>query len=522
MAIQANQLAYIRKTKTSYKPIARANNSPKKMWDKAAFLWGDPVFVFDVSGTTAKFSAKGHHFEEDVSDLMEDPILQIYQIDVGQGDATLIHFPDDRWMLVDGGPPRAWSNTGKIAFDFLMWKIFVDFSWRKEFLPNPEPFHIDSVVITHPDYDHYGGLMSLISKMKETDNSEKVTLGTVFHNGLGRFTGPYEKYENGEGFSQLGPVKGSALPDAWLTALIDGFSDVRKYGRLTASRRWKLTGSYGKFLKDLEKLEGESVDELKRVHFDSGHLPDFGPGDHPDYSIKVLGPVEEELNGKAALRFIDTASRTSDPSKTRNGLSVVLRLDYGDARILLTGDLNFKSQALLFEHVPAQEYDCDVAKACHHGAEDVSWKFLQAMDPVAVLFSSGDNEGYAHPRAKVLGWSGAFSEKRVKGRDKKFLGLQETKYISPLIYSTELSRSVRIHDVYKATDSSGTQLHGVQLQARGRTKPENGDTRHYKKWLLADNLIYGLINVRTDGEKVVIGVLKEDSSSFQVEQFDVS
>ncbi|MHC4696530.1 MAG: hypothetical protein ACYTFA_07305 [Planctomycetota bacterium] len=39
-----------------------------------------------------------------------------------------------------------------------------------------------------------------------------------------------------------------------------------------------------------------------------------------------------------------------------------------------------------------------------------------------------------------------------------------------------------------------------------------------KDWLLVKRMVYGLINVRTDEEKIVMAVLKESESSFQVEE----
>ncbi len=60
-----------------------------------------------------------------------------------------------------------------------------------------------------------------------------------------------------------------------------------------------------------------------------------------------------------------------------------------------------------------------------------------------------------------------------------------------------------------------------EIHAEGRTDPGNGRRQELDEWLLGDPMIYGLINVRTDGRSVVMGVLKEDCSSFQVESFTV-
>ncbi len=524
--IKKKTVAYYGLDKGLYKKnIKRSSLFKSPSWKAVFMLWGDHVYVIDIDDDNkfATVSAKGHIFDMPVKDLREDPILQFHQIDCGQGDAALIYTPDDRWLIVDGGPPRNWSNSGKIAIDFLMWKIFVDFSWRREFLKTEKPFHIDAIIVTHPDYDHYGGLMELTKKIN-TESGSGITIGTIFHNGLGRFGSPYKKYENGTGFSQLGPLEGEETPNAFLTTMIDGFDDVGKYLEPEEGRTWTLTGSYAEWLADLREKAGHGVGKLKRVHHGQGYLEGYEPGPDAENKalFKILGPVEETFNDKPVLRFLDEPDRVSSPSLTRNGISVVLRLDYKKFRLLLTGDLNFRSQALLFKHVCAQEFACHVAKACHHGSADISWKFLRAMEPTAVIFSSGDNEGYVHPRAKVLGWSGAFAHKVINSPEKKeFLGFSEEDYGSPLIYSTELSRSIKIWDPYKVYDKEGNVVPKAKIQGRGRTEPGKEKPKDFKDWLLAEKMIYGLVNVRSDGKRVVIGVLKEDGKGFHRESFDI-
>lgn len=513
MAIQAGRLAYIRDTKKTLKPLRPAHRF-RVADDRVAFLWGDPVYVISTRGSKAKISGRGHHFEVDKDDLMEEPVLCLWQIDCGQGDASFIRFPGGKTMMIDAGPGPLMANSPAQAPSFLYWMRATDQSWRDEFGFDDGPFHIDAVVCSHPDYDHYGGFLDMTAKLE----SRWFSFGTVYHNGLGRFDGDASALESGSGFSQLGPVRGSE-PDAFLTTLIDGFDDVRKLGRKRGRRRWTLTGSYGKWLEELAALEGRGVEQLRRVHWGNGGLPGFDPG--PDASVHVLGPVEETYRNKPALRFIDRTSKSGmkSPSLTRNGLSVVLRIDYGDVRLLMTGDLNFRSQAVLLEHVPAVEFNCHVAKACHHGAEDVSTTFLSAMSPIATLFSSGDNETHAHPRAKVLGMAGAFT-RPVSSRKKKFLGLEEPAYVAPLIYSTELSRSIALW-APGVPERNGQRVPGTTLRGFG-AGGRGGPNKKLSEWLLADSMVYGLINVRTDGKKVVIGVMKEgENAGYQVESFTV-
>jgi glyoxylase-like metal-dependent hydrolase (beta-lactamase superfamily II) len=511
------QLAYFARDTRSYKPLRAAHNF-RTVKPKVAMLWGDPVYVISVAAGTATVSAKGHHLELPLADLMDTPLLSIYQVDVGQGDGALVHFPDGRWMMVDAGPPRRFSNSGRIAADFLRWKMFVDQSWRKEFAFGGPRFALDAVVCTHPDEDHYGGFLDL---KKELDG-KVLEYGAVFHSGLGRFDGTATSYANGYGFGQLGEVQGGALPDAYLTTLLDDLDDVREFAAERPERPWRLAGSYGAWLQQLAELEGVGVRRLKRVHRGLGHLPGYEPAEGTA-AVAVLGPVEESWDGVRGLRYLDTAGRASmkSPSITRNGHSVVLRLDYDRVRILLSGDLNFRSQAVLLNQVPAEEFDCHVAKACHHGSEDVSATFLQAMSPLATMISSGDNESFAHPRARMLGLTGAFSELRPEGGQNRFLGLVENRYAAPLMYSTELSRSIELFDCFAVFDSENNRIQKASLQAVGRTKRAEGMRAPYGDWLLGSRMVYGLINVRTDGRRIVLGVLKERDASFQTEELTV-
>lgn len=519
--IRANELAYFALSQKTY-PTLRPAHHFKFADKKVAFLWGDPVYVIDITNDVATVSGKGYHVEVPVDHLMEDPILCVYQIDCGQGDAALVHFPDDRWMMIDGGPAHNWSNSGKIAPDFLYWKMFIDQCWKNEFDFRREPFVFDALVCTHPDYDHYGGYLDM------TRHVEKKTIEykTVYHCGLGRFDGDVHKYDGAKGHGQLGPVRGKALPDAYMTTLLDGFDDVGKFSKRAGSRRWQLAGSYATWLKDLRRLKGNGVGELKRVDSSVGHLPDFEP-QNSDVAVNVLGPIVEKWKNKPAMRFLDTASNIGDPSKTRNGHSIVLRLDYKNARILLTGDLNFRSQALLLKHIDKSEFSCHVAKACHHGAEDISCTFLEAMSPMATMFSSGDNETHAHPRARALGLSAAFGHKFAlltktgKVRKQKFLDLEEDRLIAPLIYSTELSRSIELHPPRAAFDSQGNRIPKAEVQARGRTNPKTGRRELLSDWLLADKMVYGLINVRTDGNKILLAVSNEGKPGFQIEELNI-
>ncbi len=130
----------------------------------------------------------------------------------------------------------------------------------------------------------------------------------------------------------------------------------------------------------------------------------------------------------------------------------MLKLRYRDVSIGLGGDLNTESQRYLLQQhcgidveslersrdreqheaavaVARQTFRVDIAKSCHHGSGDIEELFLEGTDAIATVISSGDNESYAHPRPDALGATGRY------GRGRR-----------PLIFSTELARSVNVLD----------------------------------------------------------------------------
>lgn len=80
--------------------------------------------------------------------LNAGPGLNVYFLNVGQGDAIYIELPGGKNALIDGGPSAA--ATGELA----------------KFLKDKGVTHIDNVVLTHPHSDHYNGLKYVFSSVK--------------------------------------------------------------------------------------------------------------------------------------------------------------------------------------------------------------------------------------------------------------------------------------------------------------------------------------------------------------------
>jgi len=92
----------------------------------------------------------------------EERVLEIYFIDVGQGDSILIQTADDKRILIDGG-------RDKSAYSFIRWKYNLR-KYHKDF---------DAVIMTHGDTDHTGGLFPFL-------NDDHVLVRSIYHNGIAK------------------------------------------------------------------------------------------------------------------------------------------------------------------------------------------------------------------------------------------------------------------------------------------------------------------------------------------------
>ena len=457
-------------------------------------LWGDPLQEIAREGSGAaervKVRARRRIGWLPASAVGDTGLLEIYVIDVGQGDGVLLRTPhDDAWHMVDAGVRASRQMTRKGAANFVRWKFIDDLQRERVTLQN--------LVLTHPDADHYGGMIDLLSGALPDGRSFGIEVERFWHNGLGRF-------KDGD---KLGALRSDARRAPWpnpgygfkdegrfIVELLDGKTHFGRPKRAFASD-----------FAELARLVGKLPKKVSRLAQADGWLPGYAPAPGAA-ALRVLGPVVERLaGGGAGLRQLGSESIT------RNGHSVVLRVDYGQARILLTGDLNTDSQRLLLSAQAADEFTADVAKGCHHGSDDIDLRFVRAMAARATVISSGDNEDYAHPRPRILGASARYGrEARAAGGD----------LLPPLLYSTELARSVGLAFASHARTLAEPKqaFDPGQLEVDFDASP----TGSYRRlsWLpMATDLVYGLVNVRSDGQRILCATMKEGSSDFDLQVF---
>lgn len=494
-----------------------------KLTDHVYLFWGDRVRVLqrDAATQRSRVYARGTVGWLDDAVLGGDPLLEVYFIDVGQGDGILVVTPEGHHLMVDGGLQRSRQQTGKSAADFVDWKFSTDYlHWGERRDPSKNAVRLDAMIASHADWDHYGGLRDLIDRdardYEEELDSLDVTVEAFYHPGLC----PQE-----DGTDALGEKDGQHF-----VRLMGDRASVERGLSDDPGEEPRIRGEWRRFMSAValqNRADGQPT-PITRLSQKTPFLPGFADTDHDSaVEIRVLAPIEETINGRPGLLDL------GDEGYNKNGHSVALRLDYGDRRILLTGDLNDRSQDLIigsYGDLQAFEADwgVDVAKACHHGSHHVDRRFLQGVRALATVFSSGDANTYDHPRAWVLG-AAALYGRVIEGAKHRLK--------APLVYSTEVARSIALKGVDQLREYHEPQDYGTENQQPKNTVSGAVTISKWRVVLDRDSaaardlppapslkamrsLIYGLVNVRTDGKRLLFAVRNEGNHSWAIETME--
>lgn len=410
--------------------------------------------------------------------------LEIVFLDVGQGDGAVLITPEsgegEAVIVIDAG----------ISENMHMFL-------SKRFRPYNEDCQFHAAIITHPDEDHYGGFGSIFA-------TRSFGFDVVYHNGLVErpVSGTFEKLGGltRDPYSGVRYLENLATRKTHIRQLFGGSVDIGDF-------------QFPKIMRNA--LDNPNVKDFRMLSSEHGAkeegrtwMPGFAPSDGRDYRIEVAGPVAERGPGnKPRLRKIGSYG------ETKNGHSVLLRLHYGDFKVLFGGDLNDKAEKYLLKHYSGRErfpaagteaYDAmieaaaehfrsDIMKVCHHGSEKVTDAFLETVEPAAFVISSGDEEGHVHPRPDLLGRLG----KRGRGR-------------TPVILSTELQRSTREVEDQKLVRSLTDRV----LELRDSPTDKRRDRIIDDIWELGRSnvTVYGTIYLKTDGKRLLVAFRIETGS----------
>ena len=434
-------------------------------------LWGDWMRVEGEDGDWLQIHSRGCDGWVRKTDVRTDPLLEVNFVDIGQGDGSFIVMPDGRFVLIDAG-------EGDNMFRFLRWR----FALKKH--PERE-IEFDTAIMSHPDSDHYKGFEPLF-------DSKQFKFRTLYHNGI--------LEQEGKDVKGLGRIDDdgeyllSVFPDR--ASLEAHVNDEALVGRGLLAR--------------VMRKALECATDVRMLSAGDKWVPGYEEGS--PVSMQVLAPVPETRGRAPAYRIFGPRGRQKGP--TKNGHSVVLKLRFGRVTMILGGDLNIPAEEYLLQHYGATGsvekaravFRADVAKACHHGSADLSLDYLQAVDAIATIISSGDDESHCHPRPDALGAFGRH------GRGDR-----------PLIFSTELARSAP----ERIKDPQALREKVIKLVS----KLGSEEDEEKRKKIVADIdkavdldrsvAVYGMINVRTDGEKVVIAQRLETPRSLTGEKWDI-
>lgn len=104
--------------------------------------------------------------------------------------------------------------------------------------------------------------------------------------------------------------------------------------------------------------------------------------------------------GDATVTILHCWPEAVDMGRT-NDSSIVVRIDYGETSIIVTGDAEDWSEYMMIDS--GMNLKADVLRVAHHGSKYSStMEFLQAVQPEYAVISVGKENGYGHPDQEVL------------------------------------------------------------------------------------------------------------------------
>jgi beta-lactamase superfamily II metal-dependent hydrolase len=436
-----------------------------KVWGNH-LLFGDYIKIKDTEIKNGRVPAysRGSTGWVNVADISAERILEVNFVDIGQGDGCHIVTPDNQQILVDAG------KTDNMA-RYLTWRF--NLYGRK----TPLPFGF-KVVISHSDADHYNGFSYVFG-------NDKIPIDAIYHNCL------VER----PGTKPLGTVE-----DGHITGLVRNTLEMLEI--ITDQKNLK--GTRSTYCKTLYKvLKHYPTVPFKGLTIADECLDGFDVTNKvygKKNSIKILGPLLSKTNGKDSLKSINNLG------KDKNGHSVIMKYTYDKVRILLGGDVNTEFGEMLHTHYKKtknlKELKVDVAKACHHGSNHFHYEFLKKINAAATVISSGDDESYAHPRPDAIGALG-----KCGYGDK------------PLVFSTELARSnkeMTYKNLLGVAEMFG-KLAALRKELDATTdEVEKGKIKikilKVNKEINSFITKFGMINVRTDGRRMIIAQKYERES----------
>src|SRR5688572_33422837 len=146
----------------------------------------------------------------------------------------------------------------------------------------------------------------------------------------------------------------------------------------------------------------------ERRHYD----PEFA-----HFARSLINTNLQTVQSGDVIRFGEVELRVLWPppgTESTNDDSAVLKLQFRERSILLTGDIEKKAEAALI----TPDLKADVVKVAHHGSKTSSTDaFVSATNPRLAIISVGQDSMFGHPHAEVVErWKQAGAEVLTTGK----------------------------------------------------------------------------------------------------------
>ena len=301
--------------------------------------------------------------------------LDVYMLDVGQGDCMVIRNDNKNVYIIDGGS----SSVKKVG----EYRIIPCLKWMGV-------NEIEAVFITHPDSDHMNGLIELLNKQRK----EALTVKRVYIYAGAMGAVEYDELSmlcRNSNVELLGISRGDVLVDGEL-----------KFGVLSPG------------------VDG--YDRASEVYFDptSNNASLVMHIKYKNFDMLTTGDVEKEgeqeiiSSGILAVVAGNDQSKADEPDlsgKLSDRDDQAYMSDSPDSSYFSTDSESGKNKKFhLKDHMGSsdnQDYSLnnsiDVLKVAHHGSSgSSSLNLLSRITPRVSLISVGEGNRYGHPHAELL------------------------------------------------------------------------------------------------------------------------
>jgi beta-lactamase superfamily II metal-dependent hydrolase len=497
--------------------FVRVRSQPNSERTAFHLYFGDEVVIESIQNGWTKIIAPARATQagEAISGFVKGEvpvrataILKASMIDVQQGDGMVLETPSGKIILIDGGDNQLFARHLAARF-------------RARLTTRENPLPVEAIIVTHGDADHFAGLTEIRKSETLTGSRQHKRVfihpKRILHNGIVK--GPGNLAER----AQLGATVEDAQGKTFITTLYEDIRQSPVAARNLPFKTWISTIDHWS--------QQHGPVEMRRAGLDKNPAQLFDFLQEDGIKIELHGPEVERVTPPGGqpvggLRFLKEPPKTAllheleqedsgslSASHTINGHSVAFRLNYGNVRFLFTGDLNKESMARLEARLTQRDLEAEILKTPHHGSADFDLAFLRKVRPVVSLISSGDESArkeYIHPRSTLMNALGAASRNDTG-----------------LVFCTELTAFFEYRDACYTRDglkkffknhtkTSFTKQELEALFTGEAAGPSDGEPAFFAGF---DRTQFGLIEIRTDGERVLIFTHSGKDEVFEAYRF---